>query len=485
MPLVQRGLRRGTPNKSKSESNRADDCNEMKPPRFKVLHIAAGTVIFVLLQLFLSRNRLPRYSRQPETGFHIIQQEVSPEASLLIKLKLAPTTTGSDDKTVISAWGPHDVELVLSSKRCDYPRFWMRLVGDALVGVELQADSRNKRKWTGSFSLPMKGTYRVDTQWYGCTPDQTRWTGLKESIEFKAMDTSDDSIAATPPEDASLFADSAWVAVTTGPGSRPQFVWKRPKHEALPGKIIRIDESAPVVKEGTVRQPDGLYKFHQLGNYELLCFMGSQSASDIRKKFLKLRPYLAGGQRPFKFHYYNVTDMIHPDKEWKIDAKERVRKCKHILFSLDEMQTPVSQSEYKEQITTFVGHLLKLMNDDTFPIWLFTVNEPPMRATNCYTPFRDRTTNHPCNDVLHDLFEAKTFPERVRLLDNTDLSNPHFDENREDILAIIALRVFVFVGKQVSTWRAMGQMGKIDGLHRNGSIEPNVKLVPYEGWATG
>ena len=483
MPLVQRGQRRQSPNKqSKSKSNRADDCNEMKPPRFKVLHIAAGVVIFVLSQLLMGRDHSPNYSRYSETGFQIIQQEVGTEASLRIKLELTQTT--SDDKTVINTRGPHNVELELTSKVCLFPRFWMRLVGDALVGVELQQDSRNKRIWKGSFSLPMPGTYRVDARWYGCTPDQTIWTGLKETIEFKALDPSGDSVVAKASEDGSLFADSAWVTVTAGPGGRPQYVWKRPQHEALPEKVIRIDEStAPVVKEGTLRQSDGIYKFHQLGNYELVCFVGSQSASDIREKFLKLRPHLARGQRPFKFHYYYVTDMIHPDKEWNTASKERVRKCKHILFSLDEMETPVSQSEYKEQMTTFVGHLLKLMNDDTFPIWLFTVNEPPMRATSCNAPFRDRTTNHPCNDVLKDLFRSKAFPDRVHLLDNTDLSNPQFDENRDDVLTIIALRVFVFVGKQVSTWRAMGQMGKIDGLHRNGSIEPNFKLVPYEGWA--
>jgi hypothetical protein len=214
-----------------------------------------------------------------------------------------------------------------------------------------------------------------------------------------------------------------------------------------------------------------------------VCFMGSQTMSDIYKTFLALRGHICPSQRPFKFHYYNVTDLVHPDTHWELSKKQLVRKCKHILVSVDELVQPVSQFEYKKQITTFVGHLLQLINDDTFPIWLFTVNEPPMHTKNCYDPIGVRTTDHPCNDVIKDLFRSKAFPERVHLLDNTDLSLPQFDKGRQDILAVIALRVFVFVGKRVTEWREMGQKGNMNGLHRNGTVEPNFELIPYLGWA--
>lgn len=86
-----------------------------------------------------------------------------------------------------------------------------------------------------------------------------------------------------------------------------------------------------------------------------------------------------------------------------------------------------------------------------------------------------------CNDVIKDLFRTDAFPERVHLFDNTDLSKPQFDQNGNDVLAAIALRVFVAVGKQVSDWRATSQKGMIDGLHRNSGVDPNFDLVPYEG----
>jgi hypothetical protein len=213
--------------------------------------------------------------------------------------------------------------------------------------------------------------------------------------------------------------------------------------------------------------------------------MGNDSMSKIRGEFMAMRKALFAQQRPFKFHYYNISTFERPDRNWAKATKERVRKCKHILVSMDDLRESISQDEYKAQVSTFLRHLTKVIDDDTFPIIMLTVNEPPMHASNCHTPSMARSTDHPCNDVLKHLFrpESKQFPDRVRLLDNTDLSLPQFDENRRDITAVIALRVYVLVGKQVADWRAMGQHGMIDGLHRNNTVEPNENFVPYDGWS--
>ena len=107
-----------------------------------------------------------------------------------------------------------------------------------------------------------------------------------------------------------------------------------------------------------------------------------------------------------------------------------------------------------------------------------------MLASSCHSPERPRSTDHPCNDVIKSLFRPgdERFPSMVHLMDNTDLVLPQLGQNRENVLANIAMRVFVAVGKGVSEWRAMGQIGLIDGLHRNDTVEPNFELVPYEGW---
>ena len=111
-----------------------------------------------------------------------------------------------------------------------------------------------------------------------------------------------------------------------------------------------------------------------------------------------------------------------------------------------------------------------------------------MRATNCMPPLiLPRSTDHPCNDALRHVFNDKEkllLPPNVHFMDNTDLSLPHFDDERSraDVIAVIAYRMYVVVGKGVADWRVAGQKGDIKGLHRNGTLEPNFVLEPYEGW---
>ena len=235
-------------------------------------------------------------------------------------------------------------------------------------------------------------------------------------------------------------------------------------------------------------------QFGELSNYELLCFVGNKTMQDIRASFLDLRGQLFKGQRPFKFHFYSIADLQQPDRYWTQEKKTGMRKCKHMLVNMEESLQPLSQREYQAQIQNFVGHLLKLMKDETFPIRLLTWTESAVGTPHCHTPFLPWSNQHPCNDVLHNLFQQDppVFPSRVKLLENTDLTLPvdvdgssggiEKTSMRPYLLAAIALRIFVIVGEQVAAWRQVGQIGKIDGLYRNGEVEPNFKLEPYLHW---
>ena len=230
-------------------------------------------------------------------------------------------------------------------------------------------------------------------------------------------------------------------------------------------------------------------QFSELGNYELLCFFGNQTMGDIRSSFLDIRPQIFKGQRPFKFHFYSIASFERPDLYWDLDKKQRIRKCKHILINVEEFPEPLAQKVYEEKIINLIGHVLRLMNDETFPIRVFTWAESPIGTQNCHSPYLPWSNDHPCNNVLRKLFDTNNpaFPPRVKLLDNSDLTMPDLENTklmRPYLLAAIALRVFVFVGEQVKIWREAGQMGKVDGLHRNGGVEPNFELVPYEGWGS-
>lgn len=166
--------------------------------------------------------------------------------------------------------------------------------------------------------------------------------------------------------------------------------------------------------------------------------------------------------------YELARDLQRPDQYWTVENKKRLRKCKHILVNLEEFERPPSQKAYEKDIITFVGHLLKLMNDTTFPIRLLTWTESPLSATACHDSFLKRTTDHPCNEVLKNLFNPKDpfFPSRVKLLDSSDITMPLLGEHRTKAIANIALRVFAIAGQQVTIWRSAGQIGKVDGLHR-------------------
>lgn len=195
-----------------------------------------------------------------------------------------------------------------------------------------------------------------------------------------------------------------------------------------------------------------LTQFGELGNYELLCFFGNQTMADVRSSFLQIRPQIFKNQRPFKFHYYDMADLQHPDRYWDEENKKRLRKCKHVLVNLEEYVRPLSQKEYEEQMINFVGHLIRLTKDDTFPIRIFTWTESAVETKNCHSPYLPWTNDHPCNDVLHKLFQQKVFPSRVKLLDNSPLTLPYFGKDavavlRPYLLAVIALRVFVITGE--------------------------------------
>lgn len=315
------------------------------------------------------------------------------------------------------------------------------------------------------------------------------------------------------------MVQGSWIAATkikdvSSPPSFP-YVWANPimveKSQAMTN-ILKSNTNGTttttwMLKESTVTQKHQFYDFQKLSNYELVCWIGSQSAQDIWDSFKALRRELFPHQRPFKFHYYKATSFVDPDRDWRDNTA--FRKCKHILISLDEPEPeqqgkPLSKMEYKEQVTTFIKHLLNAFDQEhTFPalIWMFTTMESPMDAVHCYeddserrTATTNRTNIHPCNQVLLDLFQNNSpFPsDRVRLLDNTDLTDPIWRRRGEDVNAntadatttaitmAIALRIYIIVGHQVKLWRDVGQVGGIHGLTRNGVTEPNFELVRYD-----
>ena len=87
----------------------------------------------------------------------------------------------------------------------------------------------------------------------------------------------------------------------------------------------------------------------------------------------------------------------------------------------------------------------------------------------------------------------------MKLIDNSDISLPILESwsaddtsgdggdrtrgERKELLANVAMRAFVIIGKQVFDWTMSGIKIESDGVvHRDGSKDELPEAVPYDGW---
>lgn len=457
------------------------------------------------------------------------------------KLHTSSSQHGDDGDgiLIVSSLGPHRV-IIRTNQACGSPPIWMRVVGNSMVAIPLVRQARRSWQkeryvyWEGQFTLPIEGRYTIEERQYGCLygKGDIKLSSYISSggHEFEAVPalgetpTKINSQLTNSDSPLSIFGTGVWISTNNIDAiekdkNTNSYIWANPQSVAnqtlsllnIQLNVKRGDDTAitkeVLAKEGTVSPRNGFHSFSELGNYEIVCFFGSQSAADLHSAFLAIRPLIFPQNRPFKFHYKDATSFTHPDATWSTESKVGFRKCKHILVSFDEVRggedstgagndtkkVPLSHDEYLAQITTFINHLVKAF-DETFPIWIFSVMEPAMLATNCFNTTTNgrkvasdmiQSNDHPCNILLKNLFtkpnrSSSLFPDRVRLLDNTDLSMAHWDRSEHNsVVAIVALRIFVLIGHKVKEWRSVGQRGTINGLVRNGVTEPNFKLIPY------
>lgn len=384
-----------------------------------------------------------------------------------IKLVFDMNQISSDDVVVVGL-GPHAMRVLIEGD-CPQPRLHVRLHGDALVNIAIQND------WSASFDMPVEGNYKVDAKWFGCEGGGTP-VSPAEAVTFIAKENGYAPRMVSSNSSLHLFPTGFWLSKAKFPSQEAiinsDYVWLPidMRNSTLPTTFYQeSSKKATTVMEGNP-VPGA---FSKLSNYEVVCFVGSPSAAGAyHQAFLSLRAQISSAQRPFKFHYYKVTDFTKPDQHWT--DRHMSRKCKHTLVSVDELDMDLSQQEYKVQVKEFLEGVVKCLHDDTFIIWMFTVNHVlPTSNRLCHSPPSTSSTSlyhhHPCNTALLELFQEKALPDWVKLLDNTDLS--YAQPEAKDLVATIAMRIFALIGFKVDLWRKVGQAGRVDGLHRNGKIE--------------
>lgn len=382
--------------------------------------------------------------------------------------------------------GPHKARVAITQKSCPKPRLWMHLVGAALVSIPMDPENDDKSRWSASFAFPVEGDYTLEVRWYGCDEEVNTFTGLAKPITFNVKGgDSEGQLQTTRSSEPEIFPVGFWASkqkFSNAESIQAPYVWfSEAQKGTLPSATPNLQSETTLGTSTVALEGNPITNgFHDLSNYELVCWVGGSSSSLMRDAFLSLRPQIDGEQRPFKFHYYPLNDFTNADKDWG-GNKGGFRKCKNVLISVDELATEVSQSDYKKQVEYFINQIALCLHDETFPIWIFTVNVPPMNpSTMCHSPSK-HTHNHPCNDALFDLFEGKrnNLPPQVKLLDNTDLTDPQFDANLKDIHAVIAMRTFALISAQVDQWRSIDQKGIKEGLMRNGTLIPNEMQQDY------
>jgi hypothetical protein len=197
---------------------------------------------------------------------------------------------------------------------------------------------------------------------------------------------------------------------------------------------------------------------------------------------MEFQPIIAGNLKKATFKYYKMErGFVKPDRDWDEVTKGQLRFCKVALISMDELSEPLSQMEYKSQVETFLGHMVKVIPDESLPIYMHTVMESPETTNNCHSPELAESSDHPCNVALKELFKNSPLAKRVQLLDNTDLTLAQLGENMDEVITVVALRDAVNVGKKVQEWRVNNQNGVFDGMMRKGEKFP-FHLGVYTDW---
>ena len=376
--------------------------------------------------------------------------------------------------------GPHVSKVTILKSDCRHPRILLRLKGEALVFIPLEQSGAT---WSADFYLPVAGQYKVDARWYGCDNFNqnapTAYTSLSVPLSFSVVDSSSESppLLVESRTPLKIFPIGFWqskqtLITSTRDSIKSDYVWiSMDKRNASISTFYNASSAlgqASLVMEGYPVSSSGLLA---LTNYEVVCWVGSQTSELSRETFLSLRGQLAPRQRPFKFHYNKIDDLGNP--EVSMNDRRMSRKCKQTWVMMDELE--VSQAEFKKQVLHFLKEIESCMHDPTWSIWMFTVNSVN-NPRACHSPATRTTSHHPCNDALFEIFDSNVLPANVRLVDNTDISNAQMGENPKDVAATIAMRIAALIGQQVDTWRAAGQHARRAGLDRNGVIEEDEAL---------
>jgi hypothetical protein len=359
-------------------------------------------------------------------------------------------------------------------------------VGTALVSIPLEPENSDKNRWTASFAFPLDGSYRLEARWYGCNPDLSEYSSPPNSISFLVRGrTSPESLQSYRSSVTDIFPVGFWASKGAFKASQDissDYVWVSDNQKHLLSVVKPTLKSETALGISSLLEYEGSIAnsgLRDLSPSDVICWLGSTSSTLIRASFLSLRSQIDDSKRQLKFPYIPLDDLDYAEFSWE-DTQKSLEKCKIVIVSMDEIVDEISQADYKKQVEGILYQILKSMDDEAYPVWLMTVNSPPMSSSvskMCHTPSRF-THNHPCNDALFELFDKNRrngFPPQIKLMDNTDLRDPQFDANLKDLYAVISMRVYTLISAEVNEWRSTNQTAvNKEGVLYNVTANPDL-----------
>jgi hypothetical protein len=152
----------------------------------------------------------------------------------------------------------------------------------------------------------------------------TAYMSLSEPLVFEASDTNGESqIMVESKTPLAVFSTGFWLSKQhfkeQVESIKSDYLWiSMDNCTSTVEKLYQVKSqkgAATVLIEGSPVSEG----FGKLSNWEVVCWVGKETAAVARETFLSLRGQLSAGQRPFKFHYNKITDLRDPENS--VDEK--------------------------------------------------------------------------------------------------------------------------------------------------------------------
>ena len=420
------------------------------------------------------------------------------------------------------------IKIAILKEFCSQPVLGLRLVGpeiyyDILNNTDL-ISSINDNVYVIQYDVPsslLLGEYNVEVSLLHCGTVRSNFAISNESCVIEShwshiINIGSQSSNATTISSSWVLAPKCKSSESRSPEcyesgdstKQTDYIYMeidRETNTALYNNLITIQDgitlSLPPSLSGSSSDTSLIKSFEQLSNYELVCWLGDDDAQQYYRAFMSLYPLISNGQRPFKFKYLELKDVIDIAKD--SSQTDTYKKCKIIFISygVDRFDAGITAETYGAEVQTVLNYIRKTHSDERYDrsAWFLSprssMSEKDNGCTNSAatqgrTPFRI----HSAINKLHNIFNEKQVNRidqaepHIHFMDNSDITeslshisneiDTSYNQHIMDlqISSVVAMRCMEKIAQTVKNWRYNRQQGTINGVMKDGKLIPNSEL---------